>query len=76
MTARKAAIFPMEFCRSILVGCREQLRGDGVWSRVSAGMQPHSFINIRESFDDSQNDGFSREYICAMAGNDCIDDMA
>ena len=38
-------------------------------------MQHHSFINLCESLDDAQNDDLAREYVCAMAGKDCIDDM-
>ena len=38
-------------------------------------MQHHSFIIVCESLDDAQNDDLSREYVCAMAGKDRIDDM-
>ena len=38
-------------------------------------MQHHSCINLCESLDDAQNDDLAREYVCAMAGKDCIDDM-
>ena len=72
MKARRAPIFPIDLSRSILLGCREQLRRDGVWSRASVGMQHHSFVNLCESLDDAQNDDLAREYICAMAGKDCI----
>ena len=65
----------MDLCRYVFVGFREQLRRDGVWSRASAGMQHYSCINICESIDDAQNDDLAREYVCAMDGKDCVDDM-
>ena len=68
-------LFPMGLCSSILIGFREWLRRDGACSRASAGMQHHSFVNICESLDDAQHDDLAREYICAMADKDCIDDM-
>ena len=38
-------------------------------------MQHHSAINLCESLDGAQNDDLAREYVCAMVGKDCIDDM-
>ena len=38
-------------------------------------MQQHSFINMCESLDDDQIYELSREYVSAMAGKNCIDDM-
>ena len=38
-------------------------------------MQHHYFIDVCESLDDARNDDLAREYVCAMAGKNCIDDM-
>ena len=75
MVVRRAAMFPLELCKAVLIGFREQLRRDEAWSRGSAGMQHHAFIHLAEGMSDDEHAKLLNAYICKVAG--CyVDDLS
>ena len=50
MTARRAAIFPFELCRSILRGLRTQLKRDGMWEPGTIGLHHQGEIESEVAY--------------------------
>ena len=75
MVAGRAAMFPLQLCESILVGFREQIGRDGVWSRSAHGMQNTAFVNIVEGLDDEEQERLYNSYIAKMASM-YVDDLS